>query len=131
MSIGNLLTADPAQRQELSKELMQMGQQVMQAQQQAPMQAPPMSAAPQQVRQFNPNEAMQLIMQLGMNSGSEDELLQRLASLGEPPGQVQASPQMPQYTPPQQQAPPGYAPRVPQTRGEAMTNPSLGNILLG
>lgn len=120
MSLGQILTQglDP-------RLMMQAGQAMMHPQQ--PMQPPQQPMQQQtQVPGVDPMAAMRAIAQLSGQVGSEQELLERLAQLGDPP---QARPQV-QY--PQQMmrpATPGTVPHTPQTRGEAQTNQSLGQML--
>jgi len=85
----------------------------------------------------DPTAALQLILQLGQQARSEDELAEMLAQFGEPPGpptpqvpQVMGGPRVPPALPGGlPPARPGTVPAVPQTRGEAVTNPSLGSLL--
>jgi hypothetical protein len=70
---------------------------------------------------------LQAIAQVIQQARSEQELMQRLSSMGEPPANIQPQIQYPQTM--MRPATPGTVPHVPQTRGEAETNPSLGQML--
>jgi hypothetical protein len=109
-----------------------------------PTQPPQMPvAAPPGMQAGNPLQALELMMQIAPQAQSIDDLAMRMASFGPPPSfgpqanqAMQAGPMpapppvgMPAQAPPL--PPSGNLPRIPQTRGEAQTNPPLGQMLLG
>jgi hypothetical protein len=123
--LGNLLAGVGGQ--EVRQMAFNQGaQQLMQPQQ--PMQAPQVpQGAPPQGATLDMNQAMQAIAAMSQQAKSEDELVTRLSALGEPPTSGQPQVRYPQIM----QGGPntGQLPRIPQTRGESQTNPSLGQLL--
>jgi hypothetical protein len=104
-------------------------------------QAQQREAAARAASQYNPAtgaqpgsehlDAVQMIEKLAPQSESLDHLAEQLSQWGAPPSFSSLQPEQPQMVSAPPVAAPGTVPQIPQTRGEAQTNPQLGSILLG